>query len=237
VPEVVVPILSRRRDLAQLIPKLQHVAPAALLLFQGVSRLQHERHGWSLLLAVAELSVSVLVVGAFVRQVRTARATHDVDHGDAHASHGVDWVDLLIGAMLGVEVWAHWHETGHIKRPTVLTAVGIFAVGLLHGKIAARAGRRLGLRIDDTGVAVGGRPFRNFRASWDELAAVEIEPEHARLVRKDGKARTFDFRDLRNAADVREALQGVKLRLPAIDAAADAAADASADTPAELPPA
>ena len=204
--------------------------PAALLLFQGVSRLQHERHGWSLLLAAAEVGVSVLVVGAFVRQVRTARGTHDVDQGDAHASHGVDWVDLLIGAMLGVEVWAHWHETGHIKRPTVLTAVGIFAVGLLHGKIAARAGRRLGLRIDDTGVAVGGRPFRNFRASWDELAAVEIEPRRRAWSARTARSRTFDFRDLRNAADVREALQGVKLRVPAIDAAADAAADASADS-------
>jgi hypothetical protein len=115
-------------------------------------------------------------------------------------------------------------------------AVGIFVVGLLHGRIAARAGRRLALKIDDAGIAVGGRPFRNFTATWDQLAAVEIEPERARLVRKDGKVRAFDFSDLRNAAEVREALQGVKLRVPVIaEAGADPAADA--DAPAALPPA
>ena len=233
-PELVVPILSRRRDLAQVIQKMQHVLPAAPLLVQGVSRLQNERHGWSLVLAAGEVGISVLVVGAFLLRLRAARSRHEVEHADAHASHGVDWVDLLIGAMLGVEVWAHWYETGHIKRPTVLMAAGIFAVGLLHGKIAARGGRRLALKIDDAGLAIGGRPFQNFRATWNELAAVEIEPERARLIRKDGKVRAFDFRDLRNAADVREALQGVKLRVPALD---DAAAGASADAPVELPPA
>ena len=73
VPELVVPIRSRRRDLAQLLQKLQHVVPAAPLLFQGISRLQHEPHGWSLLLAAGEVGISVLVVGAFIRTVRAAR--------------------------------------------------------------------------------------------------------------------------------------------------------------------
>jgi hypothetical protein len=232
VPELV-PILSRRRDLAQVLQKLQHVVPAAALLFQGVSRLQHERHGWSLVLAAGEVGISVLVVAAFIGRLRAARSNHHADHGDAHASHGVDWVDLLIGAMLGVEVWAHWHETGHIKRPTVLMAAGIFAVGLLHGKIAARAGRRLALKIDDDGIAVGGRPFQNFTATWDQLAAVEIEPQQARVVRKDGKAHAFDFADLRNAADVRAALEGIRLRLA--PAPADTAPDAPVTAP--LPPA
>ena len=237
-PTLVVPIQSRRRDLAILLPKLQHVLPAALLLYQGISRLMHERHGWSLLLAAAEVVVSVLVTGAFLRQVRAARSTRAVDGHEGHASHGVDWVDVLIGAMLGVEVWAHWHETGHIKRPTVLTAVFIFAVGLLHGQIAARAGRRQVLTIDDAGIAVGGRPFQKFRATWDELAAVEIEPATARLVRRDGKVRAFQFKDLRNAADVREALQGVKLRVTAIaEPAADAAAVTAVSAPADPPPA
>ena len=230
-PEQVVPIRSRRRDVAQLLQKLQHVLPAAALLFQGASRLQHEPHGWSLLLAVGEVGISVLVVGAFIQTVRAARGRPDADHGDAHASHGVDWVDLLIGAMLGVEVWAHWHESGHIKRPTVLMAVGIFVVGLLHGKIAARGGRWLALKIDDAGLAVGGRPFRNFTAAWDELAAVEIGPERARLVRKDGRVHKFDFTDLRNAGEVRAALQRVQLRVPALTEANVADADAPAPVP------
>jgi hypothetical protein len=214
VSERLVPVLSRRREFAQVMQKLQHVVPALPLLFHGVTRLQHDPDGWSLPLAIAEVGISVVVIGAFVRQLRSTRTQVEDEHGH-HAPHGVDWIDLAIAVMLGIEVWAHWHETGHIKRPTVVMAVGIFVIGLLHGKIAARAGRRLALKIDDTGVAIGGRPFQNFTATWDELAAVEIEPQRARLVRKDGKVREFDFGDIRNAADVREALQGVHLRLPA----------------------
>ena len=222
-PEQLVPIRSRKREFAQVMQKLQHVVPAAPLLFQGVTRLQHEPHGWSLLLAVAEVGISVLVLGAFVRQLRSTRSREDEDHG--HAAHGIDWIDVAIGLMLGIEVWAHWYETGHVKRPTVLMAVGIFAIGLLHGRIAARAGRRLALKIDDTGVAIGGRPFRNFTATWSELADVVIEPQRARLVRRDGKTREIDFQDLRNAADVRAALEGIRLRLaPDSEAGADTAA-------------
>jgi len=226
VPEQLVPIRSRKREFAQVMQKLQHVVPAAPLLFQGVTRLQHEPHGWSLLLAVAEVGISVLVLGTFVRQLRSTRGREDEDHG--HGGHGVDWIDVAIGAMLGIEVWAHWYETGHVKRPTVLMAVGIFAIGLLHGRIAARAGRRLALKIDDTGVAIGGRPFRNFTATWSDLADVVIEPQRARLVRRDGETREIDFQDLRNAADVRAALEGIRLRLappPDGEAGADTAAE------------
>jgi hypothetical protein len=231
VPEQLVPIRSRKREFAQLMQKLQHVVPAAPLLFQGVSRLQREPHGWSLLLAVAEVGISVLVVGTFVRQLRSSRSRAEDDHGH-HGGHGVDWIDLAIGVMLGIEVWAHWYETGHIKRPIVLMAVGIFVIGLLHGRIAARAGRRLALKIDDAGVAIGGRPFQNFKATWNELADVEIDPHRARLVRRDGKTRDINLRDLRNGAEVRAALEGIRLRL------APAPADPQPDAPSTpLPPA
>jgi len=233
VPERLVPIRSRKRELAQVMQKLQHVVPAAPLLFQGVTRLQHEPHGWSLLLAVAEVGISVLVIGAFLRQLRSTRSRGEDDH-DHHTAHGVDWIDLAIGVMLGIEVWAHWYETGHVKRPTVLMAVGIFVIGLLHGRMAARAGRRLALKIDDVGIAIGGRPFQNFTATWGELADVVIEPQQARLVRRDGKTRELNFQDLRNAADVRAALEGIRLRLaPPPDG--DAGGDTAAAAP--IPPA
>ena len=50
------------------------------------------------------------------------------------------------------------------------------------------------------------------------------------------KVKGVNFADMRNAADVREALEGVRLRLPAI---ADTTADADADAgePAPPPPA
>jgi hypothetical protein len=206
--------------MAQLLQKMQHVVPSLPLLIHGVERLRHDGHGWSIALGLGEVVSSVLVIGAFVRQVRVVRRAHGhaaPEAGDAHAAHGVDWVDLLLGAMLAVEVWAHWHESGHIKRPTVLLAVAMMAIGLLHGRIAAFGERRTSLRIDDTGVSLGAAFLRRFTVPWGELAAVEIEPQQARIVRTDGKAKVVNLRDLRDAAAVRAALEGVRLRLAPVD--------------------
>jgi hypothetical protein len=215
VPEQIIPLQSKKRDLALTLQKLQHVIPAMPLLLHGIERLGHGLHlDASLALGAAEVIVSVLVLGAFVRHLRSMRSPAEHDgHGEHAAGHGVDWVDLLIGAMLAVEVWAHWHETGHVKRPLVLTAVVMVILGLVHGRIMARAARRQSLTIDENGLRLG-KPFRRFQAAWDELAAVDIEPDRARLTRKDGKHYEVNFRDLRHAADVRDALEGVRLRLP-----------------------
>jgi hypothetical protein len=170
------------------------------------------------------------VIVAFARQIRARREDQPAHGGAEHAAgHGIDWVDLFLGAMLAVEVWAHWHESGHVKRPTVLLAVAMVVIGLLHGRIAAFGARRNALRIDDTGVDVGGKPFRRFKASWDQLEAAEIDTEQARLVRRDGKTRTIDLRDLRNAADVRAALEGVHLRIAPRPAPGDAATPPAGD--------
>lgn len=231
-PEQIVPLQSLRRDRARLAQKVQHVVPALPLLLHGVERLGHGAHGWSIALGVGEVVSSVLVIGAFARQIRGVGQTHghaEREVGGGHATHGVDWVDLLLGAMLAVEVWAHWHESGRIKRPIVLLAVVMVVVGLLHGRIAAFWERRMSLRIDDTGVSIGSRFLRRFTATWAELAAVDIEPQQARILRRDGKVKVVNLRDLRNAAAVREALEGVRLRLAPADTD-------SAPAPAPLPP-
>ena len=222
-----IPLLSRRRDLGQLLQKVQHAVPAIPLLLHGLDRLRHDPHAWSLALGAAEVAAGGLVIGAFVRHARAMRRGGEISHA-AHHAHGVDWVDLLIGAMLAVEVWAHWHETGHVKRPIVVLAIVMIAIGLLHGRIAALAQRRNGLRVGDDGVSVGGKFFTRFTATWAELAAVEIEPRRARLVRRDGRVRTIDLADLRNAAEVREALEGARLRLPAPEDAQAPLADVPA---------
>jgi hypothetical protein len=219
VPELAIPLVSKRREFAQLLQKAQHVVPAVALVAQGIERLTREGHGWSMLLGTAELGTSALVIFAFARQIRAVRkAAHGSAHdaGDGHPAphHGVDWVDLFLGAMLAVEVWAHWHETGHIKRPTVLLAASMVGIGLLHGKIAGGAQRRRGLWVSDTGLRVSPRPFfSRFTTTWEELAAIDIGPRKAQIVRRDGKTCVLDLVDLRNAADVRAALEGARLRL------------------------
>jgi hypothetical protein len=235
VPERLVPLLSKRIDTARLIQKAQHVIPAVPLLMHGLARLGHEGDGWSRLLGVAEAATSALVLVAFVRQARAtrlaARASHDdgADHG--HAAHGIDWVDLCLGGMLAIEVWAHWHESGHIKRPTVLLAAAMVIIGLAHGRIAAWGARRRSLRVDDHGIHVPSLRFSGrFDATWDQLAAIDVGDAEARLARHDGTSRTLNLRDLHHAGAVREALAVARLRLAPADVRADA--DAPDDGPA-----
>jgi hypothetical protein len=211
VPELAIPFESRRRRGALLLQKIQHVVPAFPLLGHGLERLRHQAQGASLALGIGEVVTSALVLGAFARHLRSMRAGNR--HGEGAAHHGVDWVDLCLGAMLAIEVWAHWHETGRVKGPTVLLAVVMLVLGLLHGRIAARDGRRRALTVDDTGVTISLRPFSRFTVAWDQLAAVDLDDHEARVVRKDGRVKKIDFRDLRNAADVRAALESVRLRL------------------------
>ena len=91
--------------------------------------------------ASAKWAISVLVIGAFAPHRYAPHA------GSRRAEAAVDTRSTVStgsiccrGVMLGVEVWAHWYESGHIKRPMVVIAVVMFAVGLLHGSIAARGG-------------------------------------------------------------------------------------------------
>ena len=138
--------------------------------------------------------------------------------------------------MLAVEVWAHWHETGHIKRPTVFLATAMVVIGLLHGRIVAFAQGRRGLWIDDDGIRVGPRPFRHFTTTWAELAAIDLAPREARLVRRDGTTCVLELHDLRNAADVRAALEGARLRLPEAEPGPQPVAVPAAAAPEAAPP-
>ena len=116
------------------------------------------------------------------------------------------WISIVfLGVMLSVGVVVHYQETGHIQRPTVLLAAVMFAAGFAHGWIFSRALRRRVLRIDDRGVTAGGR-FREFKATWPEIAEIAIGPEHAHIIKRDGREQRFNFHHLAGAAAIREAL-------------------------------
>lgn len=223
--DLIVPLVSKRQERGELAQKLQHVLAAGVLLTHGLGRLEPGAEAASLLLGVAEVVSSALVIAAFVRSVRRSRgAPHAGASGHVH--HGVDWVDLFLGAMLAVEVWSHWHETGQIKRPTVLLAVTMVTIGLLHGRLAARSARRRSLRIGASGLTVGGKPFRRFDAEWAQIVRIDIDARYARIVRKDGRVHTIDLGDLRNAGEVRLALEGARLRSAPAAAGDEAATEA-----------
>ena len=209
-----IPVHYRRVQRGKFLQKLQHALPSVVVLGDGINHLQHEPHGVSLALGVAEVVVSVLVIGSVLRGMRTLlRSGGAADAGHAH--HGVDWIDLFLGAMLLVEAYAKYHATHHVPRPTILLGVVMITIGVLHGRIAARGARQMALRIDDDGISVPGRFFRRLSLPWSQVAEITIGPATARVIAADGRDQQLNLADAINADAIREALREAQTRLAA----------------------
>ena len=211
---LVVPLRSRRQQRAQMFQKMQHAVPAGALLLQGLSTLGGHPHGFELTLGIVEVVAGALVAIAMARAIRTAARPH------AHETdaHGIDWVDLAVAGVLAVEALEKWHARHHVARPTILTAIVMVVLGLGHGRIASRMARRHTLRVDDDGLYIGGKPFRAFRATWGEIAAIEVGDRWATVRTRGGRERRLDLVDLEDAAGVRRLLDVARVR--AMDALA-----------------
>lgn len=221
---ITVPLQSRRRERASLFQRLQHAIPATALLIAGVQGLQGGARGAALGLVVAEIVFGGLLLRAMVREVRAAMAGRT--HGAApHA--GVDWTEVLAGCVLLVEAGERWHLHHHLPRPTLVTAAVTIALGIFHGRVAARAAGRRVLIVEPRGITVRRR-WRRFVAPWEALAAIEVDAHEAVLRRRDGRAHRLDLDDLRNAPAVCAALAEARARwratLPPDGPATDAAA-------------
>jgi hypothetical protein len=198
-----IPLVSKRRERAQLLQKLQHALPALVLLFEGARRLAGDHDSLDRLLALGEIVTSALVIGSMVRALRRARQP---DGGHGRHAHGVDWVEIFLAGMLTAEVLRHWHETAHWKRPTILLALLTLGMGLMHGRIADWSTRRRALRISTAGLSVGGRFRSVFRASWADVERIDVSAARAAIVLRDGRQRRIDLADLRNGPQVADAL-------------------------------
>jgi hypothetical protein len=217
--------VSRRRERIQLMQKVQHGVPALVLFVEGLDRILNGAGDANRWLGTVEAFASLLVLGAIARAIGRLRwgAGHTPPRQRVHL-HQIDWVDVLLGAMLFTEVAVHWFETGHWRRPTLLLAVATLAVGLLHGRLTAFAAKRRALRITDDGVSVGGKLFGRFTARWSEIARIDLADKSAALVTKDGRTKTFDLIDLRHGNDVTRALARARVRLEAASPTGDGAA-------------
>lgn len=207
-----VPLRSKRRERAVLIQKLQHAAPAAVLLLAGLNALREGVHGWALALAVLEIVSSVALGVTVLRAIRKARRPANAS-APLHAHHGPDWIDVFTAGVLFTEVLERYHHTHHIARPTILLAVVLLTIGLLHGRILTRAAKRMTLRVGDDDLYVGGKPFRAIRVKWAELTSIDIGPRYATIAARDGRRRTLDLADLEGADAVRGALENARQRL------------------------
>ena len=204
VADLIVPLHSRRRSRAQIGQKLQHLIPAAGLLFSGVQSLIAGVDGFERALAVVGIATSALLVTAFGRQVRTLRGPVA-----GHAAHGIDWMDVFAAGVLFAEAAEKWRIRGHIWRPETLAALATLGVGLMHGRLAAAGERRRSLRVTNEDLSIGGlrRFSRRFTARWSEIAAIEISEREATVRTHRGKTRRINLADLENAPAVRAALQ------------------------------
>jgi hypothetical protein len=208
---IAVPIRYRASEKALFIPKLQHALPSIVVLGDGMEHLSHDPHGVELALGVFEVAAAVLVMGSVVRGFRELRKhiTH-VDH--AHA-HGVDWMDLFIGVMLSVEAYAKYHATAHVPRPTIVLAVMMFAIGLLHGRLASFGDWRRELRVTADGISVPRRKFLRMTLSWAEVESIEMDDRSAVIKAIDGRSNRIDLSDVLQPKAVREALMRARTSL------------------------
>src|SRR5262245_43943138 len=95
---VVVPLLSRRFERAQLLQKANHAIPAVGLLVTGAQALMEGMHGFTLALAVVQIGTSAMLMITIFRSLRdTGRPA---SHG--HES-GIEWIDIWAAGVLFAE--------------------------------------------------------------------------------------------------------------------------------------
>ncbi|MGH9407863.1 MAG: hypothetical protein ACRD1V_00255 [Vicinamibacterales bacterium] len=217
--DVVVPLRSHRQQRAALVQKLQHAVPGGVLLIAGAQALAESPHGAALALAVFALVSSVLLLGHVARDVRRNRhLLHRSPQAHArHAEHhGIEWADIFAAAVILAEGFEHrMHGGHHFPRPAILMAAILVVAGVFHGRILHLAEGRHALKITETGLSVGGRPFRHRRlhATWSELASIDVGNRWAVISARSGRVRKLDLKDLDGAEHVRAALEAARERL------------------------
>jgi hypothetical protein len=219
---IAVPVRSRRSQKAQFFQKLQHALPAFIVLGDGMAHLSHNPHGAELALGVGEVVAGVLVIGSVIRGFRQLRQDLATPADDVHVHHGVDWIDICLAGMLSVEAYAKYHATAHIPRPTIVLAVAMFAIGILHGRLAAWGDSRRQLRVTPDGISVPGRrPFSRLTLAWPEMASIEVGDRSAVIIAMDGRTARLDLTDVTQPTSIRDALMSARrflddARLPAV---------------------
>ncbi len=204
---IAVPVRYRRSQKGQFAQKLQHAIPSFIVLGDGISHLSHNPRGAELALGVAEVVAAVLVIGTVARGFRQLRRQLSTPSDDVHVHHGVDWIDICLGGMLSVEAYAKYAATAHIPRPTIVLAIAMFAIGLLHGRLAAWGDSRRELRVSADGISMPSRrPFSRVTMAWAEVAEIEVGDRSAVVVATDGRTTRVDLTEVMQPAAIRDAL-------------------------------
>jgi hypothetical protein len=210
VSDILVTLVSRRRERARLVEKLLHGGGAALLVVIGFARMWTAPPGdmgrW---LGTLEAGVGVIILAIMGpmmgRHAEAPRRRH------VHENQ-VDWIAVLLGAVFVLDLAMERYDTGAWSALTLAIAGVLLVAGLLDGRLATWSRRRTALQVTDAGVRVGGL-FRSVSFAWSEISRIDVEDAEAVIVGRDGRARRFDLRDLRHAEQVARALRRARTRL------------------------
>ena len=192
---------DRRKEIAQMIPKLQHLFGGVPLLITGLQNLQA---GDERLLALFEVGLAVMLLATFIKDLRAA--FRHKKHEPGHTHSGFGWFDLVAGGMLIFEAFHSPHHKAAYLRPQFLSGVITIGFGALHGRLHAFHQRRRYLKLDENGLEFRFSRFRHLRLSWKELASVEIRDTIAVFHRTNGRKHTVRLALIRNADDIRQGL-------------------------------
>lgn len=197
---MVIHLHDKRRELAQWPQKVQHAVAGFPLLFTGVQNLAEEAERP---VAILEIVIAVLVLGALAAELRAAR--HHAKAGTQHHP-AFGWFDLAAGAMLIFEAFhGAVHKPGYL-RPQFLSGVTAIALGFFHKRLNSFHQRRRYLKLDESGVEYRGGRFRRFSAAWPEIEAVTIDGKRVEFQWKAGRRRRIALTRYGNADAIRQAL-------------------------------
>lgn len=208
---IAVPIRSRKRQRGMFAQKIQHAVPSFVVFSDGLEHLSHEHPGLSdLALGGFEVVASVLVMVSVVRGFRALLKQTSAAHADHAHAHAVDWIDISLGVMLSVEAWSKYHASGNVPRPTILLAVVMFAVGILHPRLAAWGDWRRQLRVGPDGISYNYRRFARRTLAWNEVASIDTDERYATITATDGRSHRIDLQDVFHPTAVRDALMSAR---------------------------
>ena len=192
---------DKRRELAQMVPKIQHMIAGVPLFFVGLSKLGGDAA--EIPMAIVEILVAVGVLATFAWEARAVRH-HLVTGKASHAPVG--WFDLAAGGLLIFEAF----HTAHLKpgylRPQFLAGVSTLGVGLFHARLHRFHRRRHYLKVDESGLEYRRPPFRRLKLQWTDLASVDLQEHDAILHRKDGRRHKIGLKRFHNVKALRQGL-------------------------------
>ena len=177
----------------QRIQGARHVLVGLTLALAGGQAIADGHHAsWVDYLALVS---GLLLLVAFVRELRASRRPQH----HAHASHGINWIDVFAAAVTFVEA-AHLQHLGKVRLPIAygFVALLLLAVGLSHGRLSQM--RRL--IVDESGFDIRLQPWKRVQRQWREFSAIAADDTSITLTGLDGAETRLDLADAPQRAAV-----------------------------------